>query len=241
MGVKLYHYLIYMMSAILCLWGSLGCDDDDGIIDPGDASSFLFANASPGGVTVDVLVDNDVVVSDLAFPNNTDYIEVEDGTRNLQIRLNGTDTTIVDTTVVVAANGDHSIFLADTGAAMSVLIVEDDLSDPAGDNAKVRFINLTPDAPAVDVATVDTTDTDTTATSDTTVVFQDVAFKEATDFVSLASGTYDFQVRLANGIDTILEIDVSLESGNIVTIFTRGFLNGTGLQQYDSEVIINKE
>ena len=90
-------------------------------------------------------------------------------------------------------------------------VVNADLHWAAG-KAHVRFVHLSPDAPAVDVAL-----------DGGAVVFGDYTFKEASAFTPLDAGTYDLEVRLAGGSTVALDLDpITLEAGKIYTVWARG-------------------
>ena len=196
----------------------------------GDGSALMLIHASPDAPAVDVRVDAFTVASELAYPENTNYLDVETGDRYVQIFASGTDTAVFQDTLAIAENTTYSIFAANEAASLELLILEDDLTAPAAGNAHVRFIHLSPDAPAVDVTL-----------EDGTVVFGDYEFKEASEFTPVAAGTVDLKVRAAGTSTVVLDVGhVNLVDGTIYTIFARGFLTGTGTQALGAEVIVNK-
>ncbi len=110
------------------------------------------------------------------------------------------------------------------------MVVTDDLTAPAAGNAHVRFIHLSPDAPAVDITT-------TTGA----IVFGNKSFKEFTAFTPLATGTYDLQVRLQGTDTVVLDLPgIALADGNIYTVFAKGFVAGSGDQALGAQIIVNK-
>ena len=114
---------------------------------------------------------------------------------------------------------------------MRILLIEDDLTAPAQGKAHVRFIHLSPDAPAVDITL-----------TNGTVVFGNKAFKEFTAFTPLDAGTYDLQVRVAGTTTVALDLaGITLEAGKIYTVFAKGFLAGVGQQQLGAEIIVNNQ
>ena len=105
----------------------------------------------------------------------------------------------------------------------------DDLSAPAAGTAHVRFLHLSPDAPAVDITL-----------TDGTVVFGNKSFRDYTEFTPLTAGSYDLQVRLAGTTTVVLDLPgIALEAGTIYTVFAKGFVNGTGVQALGAEIIVN--
>ena len=104
-------------------------------------------------------------------------------------------------------------------------------SAPAAGKAHVRFVHLSPNAPAVDVAVA----------SSGAVVFSNKSFKDATAFTPLDAGDYNLDVRVA-GTSTVALVlpTITLEAGKIYTVFAKGFLGGAGAQALGAQIIVNK-
>ncbi len=192
-------------------------------------ANVLVVHASPDAPGVDLLVDDTVInTAPLEFPNNTGYLEVNPGTRNIKVNAAGTSTSVIDADVIFAANKNYSVFAADLLNNITPLVFEDDLTAPAAGNAHVRFIHLSPDAPAVDITL-----------TDGTIVFGNYEFKQATAFTPLAAGTYDLQVRVAGTTTVALDLPgIALEEGKIYTVFAKGTLSGTGDAALNAEIIL---
>lgn len=189
-------------------------------------------HASPDAPGVDLLVDNAKVnTSPLNFPANTGYLQVPAGSRNVKVNAAGTTTTVINADLDLAAKASYSVFAIDEVANISALVLADDLTAPAAGKAHVRFVHLSPDAPAVDVA----------LSSSGAVVFGNQTFKGYTDFTPLDAGSYDLDVRLAGTSTVALDLPtITLESGKIYTVFAKGFVGGSGAQALGAEIIVNK-
>jgi len=204
------------------------CDKDD----DKTYANVLVTHASPDAPGVDLLIDNDKQNSAaLTYPNNTGYLDVESGTRNIKINVAGTSTTVINADLTLTKDVNYSIFAIDSVSDISAIVFTDDLTSPASGKAHVRFIHLSPDAPAVDVAVA----------SSGAVVFGDVAFTEGTAFAPLDAGTYNLDVRVAGTSTVALVLPaITLQAGKIYTVFAKGFLAGTGAQALGAEIIVNK-
>lgn len=205
-----------LSTVILALFATLSftsCDDDDD--DDAAQARVQVVHASPDAPGVDILVDNDKVNSSaLVFPNNTAYLNVDAGTRNIKVNAAGTSTSVINADVPFTADKNYSIFAINRLASIEALALEDDLTAPASGKAHVRFVHLSPDAPAVDVTT-----------NTGAIVFGNRAFKSATSFTPLDAGTVNLQVRVAGTSTVALSLPaITLEAGKIYTIFARGFL-----------------
>jgi hypothetical protein len=209
------------------------CKDDDDDT-PAPAPTFgnvLVTHASPDAPGVDLLIDNvKLNTAAINFPASTPYISLATGNRNIKINVAGTSTTVINATLPVGANKNYSVFAIDSVASIDALVVEDDLTSPATGKAHVRFIHLSPDAPAVDVAV-----------DGGAVVFSDYSYEEVSAFTPLDAGTYDLEVRVAGTTTVALDLDpITLQAGKIYTVFAKGFLGGTGAQALGAQIIVNK-
>ena len=195
-------------------------------------ANVMVVHASPDAPGVDLLVD-DVKLNTAAlnFPSNTGYLELEAGTRNLKVNVAGTTTTVINADVPFTKDMSYSVFAVDSVSVISAIVLTDDLTSPAAGKAHVRFVHLSPDAPAVDVAVASSGD----------VVFGNKAFKEYTAFTPLDAGAYNLDVRVAGTTTVALVLPtITLEAGKIYTVFAKGFLGGSGAQALGAEIIVNK-
>lgn len=216
----------FLLLSTIIVFSSCDKDDDK------TYANVLVTHASPDAPGVDLLIDNDKQNSAaLTYPNNTGYLDVESGTRNIKINVAGTSTTVINADLTLTKDVNYSIFAIDSVADISAIVFTDDLTSPASGKAHVRFIHLSPDAPAVDVAVA----------SSGAVVFGDVAFTEGTAFAPLDAGTYNLDVRVAGTSTVALVLPaITLQAGKIYTVFAKGFLAGTGAQALGAEIIVNK-
>lgn len=221
---------LVLISSSLVFTSCKDDDDDDTPTPTPTTSKLMVTHASPDAPGVDLLVDGTKVnTAALEFPNSTSYLTVNSGNRNIKVNVTGTTTTVIDATPAFTANKSYSIFAVDEVAAISAIVVEDNLTAPASGKAHIRFIHLSPDAPAVDVAL-----------DGGAVVFGDYTFKEVSAFTPLDAGTYDLEVRVAGTTTVALDLDpITLTAGKIYTVFAKGFLAGTGNQALGAQVISN--
>lgn len=207
------------------------CKKDETMDDHSHAN-VLVTHASPDAPGVDLLVDNSKQnPAALTYPSNTGYLQIASGTRNIKVNVTGTSTTVIEADLPITKDMNYSVFAVDSVSKISAVVLTDDLTAPAAGKAHVRFIHLSPNAPAVDIAVA----------SSGAVVFGDIAFKENTAFTPLDAGTYNLDVRVAGTSTVALVLPaITLESGKIYTVFAKGFLGGSGSQALGAEIIVNK-
>lgn len=223
---------IYALSAVAVLaFGLTSCKKEEAK----EYAKVMVTHASPDAPGVDLLIDGTVQNSAaLTFPNSTAYLQVEAGMRNVKVNAAGTTTTVINADLTLEKDKNYSIFAVDSLSVISALVIADDLTAPATGKAHVRFVHLSPNAPAVDV----------TVANSSTIVFGNKAFKEYTAFTALDAGTYDLEVKLVNGSGTgtvVLPLPgITLTAGKIYTVFAKGFAGvTTGNDALDAQIIVN--
>jgi hypothetical protein len=179
-------------------------------------TSLSVTHASPNAPDVDIYVDNSKVnVNPLSFSSTTGYLKnLVAGKKNIKVNVAGTTTSVINADITFEGNKSYSLFAIDSVSKLSTLLTVDDLS---------------PDAPAVDIAVVGGP-----------VVFPNSSFKQASAFTPLGAGTYNLEVRVAGTSIIALTLPpITLADGKIYTVFAKGFLGGTGAQALGAEIIVN--
>ena len=211
----------------------VGCNNDDGNsnpVAPAASARVMAIHASPDAPAVDLVVDGAVAGTGLAYPNNTAYLDLAAGTHNVKVNVAGTSTTVIDANLPLAGGVNYSVFAVDSVSAISALVLTDDLATPASGKAHVRFVHLSPNAPAVDVAV-----------ASGPVLFANKSFKDYSAFTPVDAGTYNLEVRLAGTSTVVLPLaGVSLQAGKIYTVFAKGFVGAAGGQALGAQIIVNK-
>lgn len=215
---------------------AVGCSDDSNPMNTVESkSNVLVAHASPNAPGVDLLVDGSVAGTNLLFPNNTGYLKVNSGDRNIKVNVTGTTTTVINATVPFAQDMYYSVFAIDSVSKISPVVVTDNLTAPASGKSHIRFFHFSPDAPAVDVAVTGGPVLFSNRTFNKSVTNTEMAF------TPVDAGTYNLEVRLAGTTTVVLSLPgVVLENGKIYTVFAKGFVGGSGTQALSAQIIVNK-
>lgn len=226
--------LVRFSSIALGLIAALGltsCDNDSNAnpVAPAPQARVMVVHASPDAPGVDLLVDGTVAKSGLAFPSSTAYLGVAAGTRNVKVNVAGTSTTVINANLALSAGANYSVFASDSVSKIGALVLTDDLTAPAAGQAHVRFVHLSPNAPAVDVAV-----------TSGPVLFANKSFKGYSAFTPVTAGTYNLEARLAGTSTVVLPLPgITLAAGKIYTVFARGFVGGAGAQALGAQIIAN--
>ena len=211
----------------------ISCDKDDEV--ETKKANLMVVHASPNAPNVDVRVNNAVVLSNVAYPGNSEYLSTNAGSTNIKVSPTGTTTYVIDATVDLEANKNYSVFAIDSVSKIKAAVVPDDLTTPAAGKAHVRFLHFSPNAPAVDIAV-----------SGGPVLFSNRKFNDQTtntaavNFTPVDAKAYNLEVRLAGESTVVLPLpNVTLTAGKIYTVFAKGFVGGTGAQALGAQVIVN--
>lgn len=210
------------------------CDDDDNNnVQPSPVSYVALYNASPDAPDLSIVVDNRQINSyPFEYGDYTGYLRFYTGERNLKFEPFGANNTVVDTTITFEDDRAYSIFVVDEYNNADVLILDDNTDAPAAGKAKVRFINLSPDADAVQLM-VDGEDMPVIGSQD---------FKEASDFTDVDADNYNFRITSDSNNELELNVpDIDLQAGWFYTIVVRGYAEPASgnTNVLSAEVIVN--
>jgi hypothetical protein len=176
-------------------------------------------HASPDAPAVDVYLNGEEALADLAFGAISGWVAVPAGEHQVQVTPAGeaVDAAVIDAMVTVDAGAAYHIAATGLVAEITPQIYQVDLSMLADDEARIRVIHTSPDAPAVDVVV-----------KDGDVLIENLAFPDASDFLTVPAGSYDLEVRPTGTEDVALDLPgVALEAGMVYDVFAIG-LAGDG-------------
>jgi hypothetical protein len=183
------------------------------------SSLVLFVQAAPDLPPIDFYLDNSIVnTTALSYTGGINYLNVYTNTKAAYIYNHSTSAKLLTDSLHLKANTAYSLFLANTPANPQFVLLTDTIKQPAANSAGIRFINLSPDAPAVDFAI-----------TGGTVISSNQAFKSFTVFNPLPGNqTYTFVVRQA-GTNTVLATlpAVYITTGTTYTFWFGGLAAGT--------------
>jgi hypothetical protein len=196
---------------------SCNIDDDSNYYTPDTNVAYgIIANASPNSGDLFFYADeNRINATASVYGTAEGYFRFYTGNRTLSLR--DASGTLLDSTTVDLREGNvFSAFAVNTFNNIELVTYADTLVAPPAGYALVRFINLSPDAAPVNISAASQT------------LAEGVAFKEATDFISVAGGNYNFIFTNAETGQAIYSsTNVELYGDRIYTIYTKGFVTPT--------------
>jgi hypothetical protein len=157
--------------------------------------------------------------SAIQYGNSFAYINAYTGLRTANFNNAYTGGQILSDTMTLNQNAYYTLILANTATHPQALLLTDTLAQPAQGSATVRFVNLSPDAGAVDLQ----------IKSATTTTIANKSFTGHSGFVPVTAGSGFSLVVTATGTSTALASlsNVNLLNGGIYTIWLYGLKNST--------------
>ncbi len=175
--------------------------------------------ASPDEPLIDFFINNGKVnSSSFLYGQSSNYFSINAGKDPIAYYNETTNKVILADTIQFNQNTAYSLFLANKASQPEVVLLLDSLSKPTAGNAAVRFVNLSPDAPAADLV----------VQGGATVV-SNKSYKKSSSFVPIPGNmSYKFEVHQA-GTATVLATlpSVNLSTGFLYTIYFHGLAAGT--------------
>jgi hypothetical protein len=171
-------------------------------------------HASPDAPAVDIYVDDAKVLSGVTFKTLSDYLELDAGSYKVSIKAAGTDTVVSSIDATVDAGMKYTIAAIGPLASISMTAFVDDGMTSA-DGAKLRVVHLSPDTGGVDVALAGQSAADAPV--------KNLTYPNATDYLALPAGTYDFEVRPTGTTTVALNLPgTALAADTNYTVFAVG-------------------
>lgn len=222
---------LFALSTLICAaLFFTGCDKDDEVT----TARLMVVNASPNGSNIDVNVNSNVFVSNLAYPNNSGYKTVTTGNANIAVFSSGSTTAFLNGTMLFESNTSYTFYVIDSSHERKAAFTKDDLNAPASGKAKVRLLHLSPNAPNIDV----------TINGSSNVLFNNRGFNDISQnatfhsFAEVDAAGVTLQVKTAGTSNVIATLPpVPLTAGKIYSFIIKGFVGGTGTQNLGVEVI----
>jgi hypothetical protein len=184
---------------------------------PPPSAYVAFIQASPDEEPLDLYFNsNKVNQFALYYGSGIDYFQAYTGLRTVNFYNTGSMSKVFSDTIRLSPNIAYSLFLVNTAANPGLFLLTDSISRPAAGKATIRLVNVSPDAPAVDLAV-----------KDSAAFVSNKAFKGFSSFIPKDGGkSYTFEVR-QHGTNTVLATlsNVTLNSGLVYTIWFHGLAN----------------
>nr|WP_198160803.1 DUF4397 domain-containing protein [Pedobacter panaciterrae] len=240
MGTKSFTKSSYSNSFIICIVAIVillltllmqSCKNSDPAPNP-ELSLLSVTNASPTLATYNFYLNQSKVNSGaLPYAVPVPYFRLSPGEFAAKLTTESSTESLLTKTLKFDNNKIYSLFIVGKATSLDYLLITDDIKVPADEKAFVRFINLSPDAPTLNLAF-----------KDSVTLATDKAYKAASDFVEIPAKIYSFQIKDKASGDVKKELkDIDIKKGKIYTIISKGLLTPSGTEHgFDGQVITNQ-
>jgi hypothetical protein len=187
-----------------------------------DTARVRVVHASPNAPAVDVYLDGSLVdgLSNVPFFTVSGYLEIPAGERRIQVTPAGAgpDQAVIDASVPFTGGNAYTVAAVGLLENISAEVIEDDLSELEGSEARVTVYHFSPDAPAVDVKL-----------ADGTILLDSIDFGSSSS-IDVGAGTYDLLVTPAGEAEPVVInlAGTTVEAGNNYDVFAYGTLANIG-------------
>jgi hypothetical protein len=180
-----------------------------------------FLNASPGEQRVDIYANGRKVADSLLYREFTEYMKVFPGWYRIAVYKAGTITNpLTFTTLRVQANDIITMAVIGLTGEIFTQTINDSRRWLNRNQAYVRFVQLSPNAPTMD------------AYWDDALVLAELNYQDVSRYLQTTAGSHNLKMRDSlSGANLVESPDVSVENGKAYTIYIVGDINDrTGLQ-----------
>lgn len=215
-NVKSFKWLRNMLMLTLSLGVLSACNNDDADFEPEEIAYVSLYQASPNAPDLDIMVGGrQINFYPFNYADYTGYLRFFPGNRNINFSPTNANNVVADTTLTFEANHVYSLFTVDNYDNLKVLKLEDNSETPSEGKAMVRFINLSPDAPALNLQT---------EAGASTPWFSDQAFMEPSEFTEVSAESHNLMVTSPDDNSISLNVpNITLQPGWYYTIIVRGY------------------
>ncbi len=214
--------LAMLLLGVVIAFGSC-LKDDTG---PSQISATAALNAVPGSEGLDIGLDNNQLNDrywgeEFAYTDVLPYKNAYPGSRLVRVfdpQRNADTPPLAYTTVNFVPGTFYTLYVVGYDE-LEIMVTEDDPSAPGEGNAKIRFIQLSPDAPSLDIV----------EEGEDVAVATDMEFKDVVEFFPIEAGTaHTFNILEHGSTDVVHTFDFTPENNKIYTIWVKGLFESEG-------------
>lgn len=165
------------------------------IIQPNHAAMVRFLHTSPDAPNIDIYVNGQLTLKNLLFKQISNYFSLKAGKYHIDIYPTGNMVdSVLNKNITVESGKSYTLAAIDPVKKLRLLVYGNQPEVPVNES-KIRFIHLSATTVALDIAV-----------KDRDVVFPNVSYKQATDYLGLTPMTVDLELREAGSKNVILSM-----------------------------------
>ena len=171
----------------------------------------------PDAPNVDIYANDKLIVTNLSYGKYTDYLPIPEGMYKISLYVAGTkDSPVLSNMLTVNKNSILTVAAVGNLSDIGLLAINDANEVKKTGKAMIRFLHLSPNAPAVDITL-----------PNGTVIFSNISFKHITPYIDVIPMNYTLQVRVAGTANVVLTVpNVNLDADKYYTVYAIGLVGG---------------
>ncbi len=180
-------------------------------------SSLSVIHASPGLPAIDFYYNGARINGDsiIAYGDTIPNKFFNSGTASIVVKKYISSTTYISTSIDLQSEKNHSFFVVGKPNEVTYLFTTDDLTAPASGKAKLRFINLSPDAANLSFKI------------NSINLFGSMAFKSYSEFSPVDPGEQKISIHDSVSGAILAEQNLNIQAGKIYTVWAKGLVSTT--------------
>jgi hypothetical protein len=227
-----------------------------------DSSSISITNASPAVSNLQFYLNNQPIALPNAplsfgqtvyamYVNNANpyrpdttllpYINISSGYQQLGFSSYGSSNIFGNLINQFEPGNSYSVFITDTihHGQITTVLLHDYIGKTDSTHAQIRFLNLSPDAPPLDLwGYLNAGATGYKVSSNCAYIPNDFnSLINGQTFSSINAGPYFFIASVAGTSDIVIQGELYIPGNSIITIYAKGYVGGTGANAIDVGVI----
>lgn len=221
-------YLLFAIAAVALI--SACGKSDTAVISYGSLSVY---NTSPTSATYDAYINSSKANgAALPYAGGIKYAQLNTGSYDVKFTVAGEIASIYTKTgVPVSANAFSTLYLIGTSGNFDGLLLTDDFTNTSAEKAYVRFINLSPDAAALDLGIKDAT----------TNLASNKAYKAYSGFVAVDPGAKVLEIKGASTTTVKATVDRTFVKGTFYTVIAGGKVTPAANERaFNGQIIVHQ-
>ena len=186
-------------------------------------SGIRLINGSPDFNGLDLIVDDNTLISNVAYKYATKYFQVNTGFRTIKVKPSDANTPIFQSTLNLEFDKKYILVAIDKSISPEVLVLESAQRTIPSGNASVRFVNGIYDQTAVDIKIINQ--------FGSLSINQSVP-KNVTNYINVPGGKNQIIVYQSGTQNVLVSSEADLDVGVQYTILLSGLSSGTGDKKY---------
>lgn len=180
-------------------------------------------HASPDAPAVDIMLDGNKVLEAVPYKRVSDYLPVTAGKHTVKVVAAGSDNTVIDTTLNFKSGVNYTALAIGKASDKSIksLVLEDVTPTTPKGKARVRVIYVIPDGPPVDLVIPG----NATKKGSPKYIAKNLKTGTATGYLTVPTGPYDVEVRLAGMSNVVKKVSVTVAGGTAYSVVTFGLVS----------------